>query len=145
MPWSKEKLKEYMKKKYHEDSDYREKVKKKSRERQRKNYYDKNLRPYRQKLRAEILELLGNKCNNSGCLIPGGCKDIRCLEIDHVKNNGYLHRKKFGGVRLNYTSYLIEIRNAILHGSKDYQLLCSNCNKIKEFERMEIKRKQRFL
>ena len=85
------------------------------------------------KRRLEIFFLLGNKCSNPLCLVPNGCSDIRCLQIDHVKGHGNLERKKF-----SYTiGYLRNILDKIKSGSRDYQLLCANCNWIKSWENKE--------
>lgn len=70
------------------------------------------------RFRKEILELLGNKCevcNES---------DWRCLQIDHVNGGGNQERKKLYNLDSRYKYMLEKIRN----GSKDYQILCSNCN-----------------
>ena len=82
---------------------------------------------YRQKIRSEIILLLGGKCSNLNCLVPNGCSDSRCLQIDHIKGGGTKERKKYGGPSILYRIILKEIQL----GSKDYQLLCANCNVIK--------------
>ncbi len=69
-----------------------------------------------------------NKCNYG---------DIRALCLDHVNNDGAQHRRKLS-------------KNSGRHGSafkvyvdvkrrgfpKDFQVLCFNCNRIKEWERI---------
>ena len=87
----------------------------------------------RSKLRVEIVSLLGGKC------VRCGFEDIRALQIDHV--NGGANKevmKKYGKPYSNCHRYVL-IRDAILLGSKEYQLLCANCNWIKRFENKEIK------
>ena len=79
------------------------------------------------KIRNEIHNLLGSKC------IRCGFSDIRALQIDHVKGYGREERKNFS----NYYVYLRYILNEIKSGSKDYQLLCANCNTIKKVENRE--------
>ena len=94
--------------------------------------HKKRMREHRVKqrklLRIKINSLLGNRC------IRCGFSDPRALQIDHVNNDGYLERKKIRDdiERLKYILQKIE------SGSKDYQLLCANCNQIKVFEQKEI-------
>jgi RNase P subunit RPR2 len=86
---------------------------------------------YRTKLKMQIMELLGNKCSNPDCYVLGGCKDLRCLQIDHVHGGGCKERKFHSEERYR------RIRDKILSGSKEYQLLCANCNWIKRVENKE--------
>lgn len=86
----------------------------------------------RTKTKTEIFHLLGDKCSNSNCLIPNGCTDIRCLQIDHVNGNGSKEKRRKGG-EMYYRIVLKEIKA----GSKDYQLLCANCNWIKRYNNRE--------
>src|SRR4030067_1903373 len=92
---------------------------------------------YTEKLKFQIFKLLGNKCSNSNCLVPGGCEDFRCLQIDHVYGGGRKEIiEKFNGTnRHGYLKYVLE---KIKKGSKDYQLLCANCNVIKMIENREF-------
>jgi hypothetical protein len=77
------------------------------------------------KRRKEILEILGNKC-------------VRCgyagiaLQIDHVNGGGSKERIKDGSDK-HYRLMLKRIQA----GSKDYQLLCANCNWEKRHEKGE--------
>lgn len=86
---------------------------------------------YIRKKRLEVIKLLGSRCSNESCQIIGGCNDIRCLEIDHINNDGYIERKKISGV----SAYLYYLRNPD-EAKRRLQILCSNCNKIKEHERL---------
>lgn len=83
--------------------------------------------------RREILGLLGNKC------VRCGFSDPRALQIDHVNGGGIGERRKFfnSSGRLVYYQYLQYILEKIKAGSKDYQLLCANCNWIKRAEMRE--------
>jgi len=83
-------------------------------------------REYHHKLMREIKELLGNKC------VKCGFSDTRALQIDHLNGGGSKFRKNVRGRR-----YYKNILDAILAGSKEYQLLCANCNVIKRYERGE--------
>ena len=73
-------------------------------------------------LRKELITILGSKC------IKCGFSDIRALQIDHVNSGGRKEAKNFSSPWLMYTSILKKIKS----GSKDYQLLCANCNWIKK-------------
>jgi hypothetical protein len=84
-------------------------------------------RKSRTKIKFRIFELLGRKCNNCNF------SDWRALQIDHVKGNGKQDRLKFG----DSGSYYLHILKEIEKGSKEYQLLCANCNWIKRWERKE--------
>lgn len=86
----------------------------------------------RRKVHIEVIQLLGGKCSNPNCLVPNRCSDIRCLQIDHVNGDGYKERIS-KGAEMYYKHILKQIKT----GSKDYQLLCANCNWIKRFENGE--------
>jgi hypothetical protein len=79
---------------------------------------------YQRKLREEILHLLGDKCCRCGF------SDARALQIDHVHGGGSKALKH------PWKEYR-KILKAIKAGSKDYQLLCANCNQIKKWEDKE--------
>lgn len=110
-----EKLRKYHIK-YYQDSSHR-----------LKEIHDSSLRTYRLKL--EIFEILGNKCSNPHCLVPGGCIEKRCLQIDHINNNGNKERKTF--TRWSYYKHVLE---DLRKGNQNYALLCANCNWIKRRE-----------
>jgi hypothetical protein len=81
-----------------------------------------------QDLRKQILEKLGNKCANPNCPIPRELMDIRCLQIDHVHNNGNIEKKKYYSP--NNPKYL---RKILDDKEGNYQLLCAYCNWLKRF------------
>jgi len=58
-----------------------------------------------------------------------GHSDIRALCIDHINNDGVSDRKVNGKAQA-FLRYLI--RNSYPEG---YQILCANCNLVKEIER----------
>ena len=94
---------------------------------EQKRIYMKN---YRHRLHLKVIEALGNKC------IRCGETDWRCLQIDHVKGDGAkVNRKK--NRRMSTTIYYLRITREVLSGSKDYQLLCANCNWRKKYENNE--------
>ena len=118
-----EKRKEYHRKKSKkhcakcvaEDPDYRKDKANK--------YRDKRI-----ELKDQVYVKLGNKCSNPACqwLNPDGsrgCKDRRCLQIDHVFGGGTKENKRNRG-----NSYLRKVLEDI---EGRYQLLCANCNWIK--------------
>ena len=79
-----------------------------------------------QKIRNEILDLLGRICKKCGFA------DERALQVDHVLGDGAQQRKKHGG------STSAKILSEIKRGSSDYQILCANCNAIKRIEEKEL-------
>jgi len=86
-------------------------------------------------LKNKIFILLGNKCVNPYNLPhPNWCNDPRCLQIDHVNGRGNKEKKTFKC----YYNYLKYILKQVQNGSKDYQLLCANCNWIKRYENNEL-------
>lgn len=88
---------------------------------------------YNTKYRLSILEILGFKCYKCGF------DDIRALQIDHVKGNGEKERRGKG----TGNPYKIML-NKIIQGSKDYQILCANCNWIKKSENKEVANKYKY-
>ncbi len=78
---------------------------------------------YRQRLRSQILDLLGNKC--AVC----GFSDPKALQIDHIHGGGYRQRQ---GVGIdNQYRLILEVKG------EGYQLLCANCNQIKKYVNKE--------
>lgn len=78
-------------------------------------------------LKEQIFELLGNKC------IRCDFSDPRALQIDHINGGGQKERKRFPSHKMFYMYVLRQLKA----GSKDYQLLCANCNWIKRYENKE--------
>ena len=85
-------------------------------------------RRYANRLRLDVLEILGGKCR--GC----GTTDHRVLQVDHIGGNGNLERK-----RTYREAILQKIRQGEIGG---YQLLCANCNWIKRLEQGESSDKE---
>lgn len=84
----------------------------------------KNWRDRERKLRQEVLEKFGARC-----VICGYATDSRALELDHVNNNGTTERK---------TMRHSEILKRALEHPEEYQLLCANCNRIKEYREVMV-------
>lgn len=97
---------------------------------------ERNVR--RQKLyakeRMEMINLLGGRCSNKECLVPGGCTDIRCLQIDHIEGGG---KKEYAILGPNLIHYYLTHRDKL----SKIQLLCANCNWIKVSVNKELPRK----
>lgn len=100
---------------------------------QKRQYFRIYQKEYRQRKRKEIIKLLGGKCVNPFSLNHGDMlNDDRCLEIDHVNNDGCKQRREWLGASHSSTGqYYNRILALIKNGSNDYQLLCANCNSIK--------------
>jgi hypothetical protein len=100
--------------------------------------YAKSRGEYHQRKRERILKLLGGRCANPYDLLhPDWCNDIRILHIDHINGGGCKARK-----RESQTLYFERIYQEIVNGSKEYQLLCPNCNWLKRLLENELKRRK---
>lgn len=87
---------------------------------------------YRKK-RKELMNILGGpKCSNPNCLVPGGCRDERCLQFDHINGGGVKSLKGTGPI--NVYNYYIKYPEL---ARKELQILCANCNWIKRAENNE--------
>ena len=78
-----------------------------------RDYHNSFMKEFKEK----IFSLLGNKC--VVCDYQG-----LALQVDHVNGNGSQERKKY----TNSYSFYNHVLKELLNGSKDYQLLCANCN-----------------
>lgn len=93
----------------------------------KKNYesykirYNEYLRKYTKRKREEALHKYGGKC------VCCGEKTIEFLSFDHVNNNGSVHRKIIKSSRKFYYQLC---KNSV---SKDFQILCFNCNMARQF------------
>ncbi len=74
---------------------------------------------YRRGVKIRIFEALGETC------VICGFSNKFALQIDHVNGGGYRHRKSVGTTR-----YYGDILRRIQAGSKNFQILCANCNQI---------------
>lgn len=89
-----------------------------------------------QQYKEEIHRLLGDKCVKCGYI-------GLALQIDHVNGGGNKERGYYRGENKNPSrthssqSYYYRILMKIKAGSKDYQLLCANCNAEKELKRKQ--------
>lgn len=76
---------------------------------------------YYRKIRKEVIEHYGGKCACCGETFIG------FLAIDHINNDGYKHKKQFGG-SMAITYWLRQNKYP-----KGFQVLCHNCNMAKAF------------
>jgi hypothetical protein len=100
-------------------------------------YYPFNLE-YQQSMREKAIVFLGGKCSSQKCLVPNGCSDKRCLQIDHINGISDDEPRLIGTM----------LYEDILHNPKSrekYQLLCANCNWIKRFDKNENRGYRRFI
>lgn len=80
---------------------------------------------YYNKLKMSVFALLGMEC------VRCGFDDLRALQIDHINGGGAKEIKSF-----TRNKYKV-LHEKILNGSKEYQVLCANCNWIKRSENNE--------
>ena len=104
-----------------------------------KQWYSKNspqllleIRNKKWLLKEEVLTHYGNgKCACVQC----GFTDIRALSIDHIKGNGYEHRKQKTTTRQGGVSFYRWLRR---NGyPPEYQTLCMNCQWVKRITNRE--------
>lgn len=77
-------------------------------------------------LRQDVLERFGTTCAHCGF------DDQRALHVDHINGRGREERRRFKGAG-PYYKYLLNEANLA-----DYQILCANCNIIKQHENQEF-------
>lgn len=79
-------------------------------------------REYYRNIKIAVIELLGGRC------VECGNTDVRVLQLDHVNDDGYLDRPKFGAG--------VVLARAILSGKRSVeglQILCGNCHHLKSW------------
>ena len=82
------------------------------------------MRRYRQAIKQRAFEVLGQEC-----LRCGFDADLRALEFDHVANDGKKHRKEVGVGGALMLAWIVKHPAEAL---QRVQVLCANCNTIKE-------------
>jgi len=98
---------------------------------ERKLQKERNRQEESLKRRFDMLDRLGSKCVRCGFL------DWRALQIDHKNGGAYAERKQ--GVYGSSSSMDNKFYNLVMtEGEKKFQLLCSNCNWIKRYEKNEF-------
>lgn len=81
---------------------------------------------YRSKVRDEAIIHYGGKCAKCGI------DDFRILQIDHIKDDGYKHRKE-----IKTWQFPMWLKKHDY--PKGYQILCCNCNWLKRYEKLNKK------
>lgn len=89
----------------------------------------------RRAARLAGIEKLGGRCSSPTCAWVNedgskGCTDFRVLQFDHVDGGGTKERKSGSFEKL--------CKEVLEDRSGKFQLLCSNCNWIKAFEKREF-------
>jgi len=85
------------------------------------------------KIRAFVQNFFGGKCARCGC------DDPRVLQMDHITGDGSkLRRANRDGLSYKYKL----VKNTPELAKAMYQLLCANCNIIKQWEDDEFSRKR---
>lgn len=120
-------------KKYNESKKGKTRLEKYHKSKKGKEALKRSKDKYFARLKEKAFKVLGGKCSNPNCLVPGGCIDVRCLQIDHIRGDGVEDRAK-GNKGL--TLFLKIIKNPI-KVKEEYQILCANCNWIKRVENLE--------
>ena len=85
----------------------------------------------RHQIRIKLLEILGG----AKCCICGYDKDVRALHLDHLKGKVGDEIRLFGSVQKMYDYYYKNPTIAIIK----LQVLCANCNTIKQHIKQEWK------
>lgn len=81
---------------------------------------------HRDRLKVEVLTRYGGKCQGKDGTCPE--TDFDVLTLDHVNNDGHLHRKELGmgsGGRIGGKMYRWAKKNGY---PSMLQILCANCN-----------------
>lgn len=97
--------------------------------------YRQSRRSLSQRRREEVIILMGGECAHCGYR-----KDVRALQIDHVKGGGSKDRKTFGH---SASTLLRKCMQSIEKKDGKFQVLCANCNWIKRYENRELNRKDK--
>ena len=87
-------------------------------------------RARREKAREEVIAALGGRCADCGF------DDPRALTVDHVHDDGKSERILF---KFDFVAMRRHMTRTVRSGR--YQVLCANCNTIKQWERMRAARK----
>lgn len=96
--------------------------------------YNRAKSEYRFRVKIEVLSLYSN--GPPRCSLCGFNADVDALCLDHINNDGKKHRKELGvSSRGNNGGTTIYERIRALGKFPNLQVLCCNCNTIKELRR----------
>lgn len=87
-------------------------------------------RAYENKIRLDVLDLLGRKC------VRCGFDDWQGLQIDHINGGGSKEMRLFKRPKTMYKYYLDHPEEA----KAKLQTLCANCNQIKKYQQDECRK-----
>jgi hypothetical protein len=86
-----------------------------------------------QDVRAKAIAALGGRC-----VMCGYANDWRALEFDHINGGGGREYREAG----RFSGYYRRLKLVAEGGRKDeIQLLCANCNRIKDADRRGVSRR----
>lgn len=93
-------------------------------------------RTHRDVIRMKVLNYYGN--NAPKCL-RCGYDNVIALCLDHINNDGVAHKKRLTNKRFRHVASRDIYRDVIRNNfPKEYQILCWNCNYVKEYERRKL-------
>ena len=88
-------------------------------------------RKYRLKIKTQIMQHYGNKCN---CC---GEDTFEFLSIDHINDDGSKHRKEISPKYHHHIPNTVIYRWIIKNNyPDDFQILCFNCNTAKHYHKI---------
>ena len=96
----------------------------------------------KKRIRLEAMNYISDelKCSNPNCLVPGGCRDIRALQIDHINGGGNKESREIGkgfrNYQIRYWKYILALPQEEVR--KRYQILCALCNTLKMWDNNEF-------
>ena len=96
----------------------------------RKNNREKELTMARKHRLQSKYVVFNYYSNGSMKCLKCGFDDVRALNIDHINDDGNTHRAEIGRGGVKFLSWLKKN-----NFPKGFQVLCANCNQIKEMER----------
>ena len=102
-----------------------------------KKHRTRLLKEKRDKHKANRILVLSYYSENKVCCRMCGYSDERALCLDHIDNDGNSHRREisYSGQKCgSYVLYVWIVKNKF---PKGFQVLCCNCNMIKEKVRIE--------
>lgn len=108
----------------------------------RKKYREKNRLKIIERARGCLIEAKYTLCDilGSRVCVMCGYSDIRAIHFDHIDGKGHKSRNEMFGRRIMSLYELRRIVKNPVIARKTFQVLCSNCNWIKRWEKFECVR-----